>query len=75
MSNSNTDDMCDFCRAGRLTRKSEEIVFHQWTEKGYLSCRATVPVSICDHCGSKTWNEAAEKAIEEAVAEEYRKLP
>ena len=47
----------------------------QWTDKGYISCRATIPMGICDHCGSKTWDDDAEAIIEEAVRQEYQKLP
>jgi hypothetical protein len=33
-----------------------------------------IPVGVCDHCGSKSWEEAAEAIIEEAVRKEYEKL-
>jgi hypothetical protein len=32
-------------------------------------------MGICDHCGSKTWDDDAEAIIEEAVRQEYQKLP
>jgi hypothetical protein len=34
-----------------------------------------IPIETCGRCGSKTWNEAAEAAIEQAVRQEYDKLP
>lgn len=65
---------CDFCKIGRIITSSQEIAFHQWTDKGYVFCRATVPMGVCDHCGAKTWDEDAEKIIEVAVRQEYEKL-
>jgi hypothetical protein len=69
-----TDDHaegCDFCRRGRVIKKHEDIGFYQWTDKGYLYCRATVPVGVCDHCGMKSWDDEAESMIEDAVRRAY----
>jgi hypothetical protein len=69
-----TDDhaeSCDFCRRGRVIKKNEDIGFYQWTDKGYLYCRATVPVGLCDHCGMKSWDDEAESMIEDAVRRAY----
>ncbi len=67
--------ICEFCRRGRLARRTEEIAFYQRTDKGYVYCRATIPVSVCGRCQAKTWDEAAEALIAEAVAQQYNKLP
>jgi hypothetical protein len=38
-------------------------------------CRATIPIGVCDRCGSRHWSEDAETIIEDAVRQEYQKLP
>jgi hypothetical protein len=71
-----TDDhaeSCDFCRRGRVIKKNEDIGFYQWTDKGYLYCRATVPVGVCDHCGMKSWDDNAESIIEDAIRRAYNR--
>jgi hypothetical protein len=32
-------------------------------------------MDICDHCGLKTWDYDAEAIIEDAVLQEYERLP
>jgi hypothetical protein len=51
------------------------MTFHQWTSKGNVSCKVTVPIGICDNCGAKNWNEETEAVIEQAVKRETDKLP
>lgn len=75
MSDPNDVQRCDFCKVGSIATSNQEIAFHQWTDKGYVFCRATIPIGICDHCGAKTWDEGAEEIIEVAVRQEYEKLP
>ena len=53
----------------------QEIAFHQWTNKGYVFCRLSVPMGVCDSCDAKVWDEETEAVIEEAVKREYDKLP
>jgi hypothetical protein len=67
----NQAESCDFCRRGRVIKRSEDIGFYQWTDKGYLYCRATIPVGVCDHCGMKSWDDDAESIIEEAIRRAY----
>jgi len=74
MADNHSDD-CDFCRRGRVVKGSEDIGFYQWTDKGYLYCRATVPVGVCDHCGMKSWDDASESIIEEAIRRAYDRRP
>ena len=66
---------CDFCKHGQLVKREEQMAFRQWTDKGYLFCRVVVPVDVCEHCGSRGWDQAAEALIEEAVRKEYEELP
>jgi YgiT-type zinc finger domain-containing protein len=74
MSSDESGETCYFCRKGKLAVRTEQITFHQWTDKGYVFCRVNVPLGVCDHCGSRDWSEEAEALIEEAVRREYDKL-
>ena len=66
---------CDFCKIGHVVESNQPIAFRQWTNKGYVSCRVTIPMIICETCGSKSWDEEAEATLNEAVRKEYDKLP
>jgi hypothetical protein len=66
---------CDFCRKGRVITRKQQLAFRQWTDRGYVHCRAEVPIGLCNLCSSKHWNEEAEAIIEEVVRREYDKLP
>jgi hypothetical protein len=66
---------CAFCKVGSLIKSDREIAFKQRTEKGYLFCRVTIPMEICDNCRSQTWDADAEAMINEAVREQYKKMP
>ena len=66
---------CDFCHEGHVIARKQQLPFQQWTVRGYIHCRADVPIGLCDHCGSIHWNQEAEALIEEAVRREYEKLP
>ncbi len=75
MADSSEGTACIFCKRGRAIKREETIAFHQSTDKGYVFCRVSIPVATCEECGSMTWDEAAEAALEEAVRQEYEKLP
>jgi hypothetical protein len=75
MDNANHDQHCDSCKIGIVDKRMQQIAFHQWTDKGYVFCRALVPMGVCNHCGAKTWDEEAEQIIERTVRDEYDKLP
>lgn len=66
---------CDFCKHGHVGWHHQQIAFRQWTNKGYVSCRVTIPLGVCDCCRSPHWNEAAEAIVEDAVQRAYEKLP
>jgi hypothetical protein len=74
MSNTDRTKICDFCRAGQLIERTQLIAFHQWTDKGYVFCRTTVLIGVCDKCGSRNWDDAAEATVDEAVRKAYEKL-
>lgn len=67
-------DVCSFCRQATLVRRSEELTFHQLTDQGWVFCRVTVPMGICNKCGAVSWDEATEAIIEDAVRTAYEKL-
>ncbi len=66
---------CLLCQTGHVVKRIEELAFRQWTDKGYVHCRVTIPIGTCDTCGARTWDQAGENVIEEAVRREYDKLP
>ena len=35
---------CDFCENGTVTKHIEQIKFRQLTDRGYIFCRAEVPI-------------------------------
>jgi hypothetical protein len=74
---SDLDDLqqCDFCKKGRVITRKQQLAFRQRTDRGYVHCRAEVPIGLCDRCGSKHWNQEAEAIVEEVVRREYEKLP
>jgi hypothetical protein len=65
---------CDFCKLGHVTRHDQHVEFRQWTDRGYVSCRVTIPLGVCDRCRSTHWNQDAEAIVEGAVRREYEKL-
>src|SRR5262245_28333019 len=75
MSNREDEEICYFCKKGHFIRQTEEIAFHQWTDKGYVFCRISAVLGVCDHCDSRDWSEETEALIDEAVRREYGKLP
>jgi hypothetical protein len=66
---------CVFCKKGCVITRKQQLAFRQWTDRGYVHCRAEVPIGLCDRCGSKHWNQEAEAIVEEVVRREYEKLP
>jgi hypothetical protein len=61
---------------GRVITRKQQLAFRQWTDRGYVHCRAEIPIGLCDHCGSKHWNQEAEAIVVEVVRCEYeKKLP
>ena len=64
---------CDFCN-GTVTKHIEQIKFRQLTDRGYIFCRAEVPIGIFNRCSSKHWNKDAEVIVDDIVRQEYEKL-
>jgi hypothetical protein len=38
-------------------------------------CRVTATLGVCSNCESRNWDENTEALIDEAVRQEYDKLP
>jgi|RhiMethySRZTD1v2_1073278.scaffolds.fasta_scaffold210002_1 hypothetical protein len=53
---------CDFCKAGLVTRHYEPVLFRQWSDKGYIFCRAEIPLGVCigaaHNIGTKTQRQS-----------------
>ena len=76
MSDPNHAQVCDFCKDGHVAKRNQQVTFRQWTDKGYVVCQATIPIGVCDRCGSRhLGSQDAETIIEDAVRQEYQKLP
>ena len=67
-------EMCPVCKAGHFSLRDEEMAFQQWTDKGLVHCHSLIAVAICDQCSFKTWDEDAERQLNDAVRREYVKL-
>lgn len=66
--------LCELCGRRRKITREEELAFNQSTDRGYVSCRVTIPVSTCGYCKTRSWDEKAEAMIEEAVRKAYDQL-
>jgi C4-type Zn-finger protein len=75
MSKAQDEEQCPLCKKGRFIGRSQQLAFHQWTDKGYVFCRVAVTIGVCDNCGSRNWNKEIEALVDEAVQREYKKLP
>ena len=66
MARKKEDATCPFCKRGSLIKEDREIAFSQWTDKGYVVCRVTVPTGVCMRRGSKSFTDSAESIAEVA---------
>ena len=66
--------LCDFCGRGPLAWQMEEIAFRQWSDKGYIRGRVTLPVGTCAHCQMKSLDNDSNLAFDAAFRREYDKL-
>jgi hypothetical protein len=69
------EEVCAFCKRGRVIEQTRELAFRQETKKGTVFCKVVVPIGTCEHCGSESVGAAAEAIMEAAVRREYKKLP
>jgi hypothetical protein len=75
MPNDEEAETCALCKRGTFVREETELSIRQSTDKGYVQCRVSVPIAICNNCAFRTLLEPAERLIEEAIAIGYAKLP
>jgi hypothetical protein len=66
--------ICEICKQGRVTKRMEEMAFRQWSDKGYIHCRATILIGICNNCHVKHLDPGSDKILDEAFQREYDKL-
>ena len=68
--------ICFICNRGNVVTRIEALTFRQSSDKGYVLCRVMIPIGVCDNCGARSWDEAAEKIMDDhALQREYDKLP
>jgi hypothetical protein len=65
---------CDFCKMGQVVNHNQPVAFRQRINGSYIFCEATLPLGVCDLCGSSHWNEDAEAIIADVVRLETNKL-
>ena len=46
MAHAQDEKCCDFCRIGRIAKRSLQIAFRQDTTLGYVSCLADIPLGV-----------------------------
>jgi hypothetical protein len=67
--------ICEFCKKGSVAKRMEEMAFRQWSDKGYVYCRAMLLIGTCDNCNAKSLDSESDKIFDEAFQREYDKLP
>src|ERR1700730_2796479 len=66
--------ICEICKQGRVTKRMEEMEFRQWSDKGYIHCRATILIGTCNNCHVKHLDPGSDKILDEAFQREYDKF-
>jgi hypothetical protein len=59
---------CNFCKRGRVIKRTEEIAFRQPSDIGYIRCRVTVSIGFCDVCEATSVDPGVDKILEQASA-------
>jgi hypothetical protein len=58
-----------------MVRVTIDLTFHQMTDRGRVTCSVALPHCICPRCGYRVLDAGAEAMMEEAIRQEYDKLP
>jgi hypothetical protein len=66
--------ICDFCRVGPVIKRTDEMAFRQWSDKGYVRCRVTLMIGVCSNCQARALDSGADKLFDDAFQREYEKL-
>jgi hypothetical protein len=65
---------CASCGHDTGVRREQEVAVHQWTDRGYVSCKVMVPTIVCEQCGMRTWEDTAQTIIDDAMRRELENL-
>jgi hypothetical protein len=66
--------ICLICGKGQVIKRNGEIAFRQWSDKGYIHCRVTIPIAICKRCDARfSPDPAIDKILDDAFQCEYEK--
>jgi hypothetical protein len=66
--------VCVLCRKGHVIRQKRDVAFRQWSDKGYIHCRVTIPIDICDRCHANySLDPGIDKIFDDAFQREYDK--
>jgi hypothetical protein len=63
--------ICDFCRVGPVIKRTDEMAFRQWSDKGYVHCRVTLMIGVCSNCQARALDSGADKLFDDAFQREY----
>jgi hypothetical protein len=74
MTASQVAERCILCKTGTIAQSEQDLAFKERTDKGYVFCRVTILMDICDHCGAKSWDHDADAIMDNAVRREYERL-
>jgi hypothetical protein len=66
--------VCDFCKIGHISQRMREVAFRQWSDKGYIHCRATLMVGVCNHCQASVPAPGADRILDDAFRREYDRI-
>src|SRR5690348_8703354 len=69
MSDAHDVERCDFCKRGRVTRLNQRITFRQWTDKGYVFCRAKSPSGSASNAGQGIGTRTQRRSLKRSFGE------
>lgn len=67
--------VCDFCRNKQVIWRTEVMDFRQSSDKGYVRCRAELPVGTCRSCGAKSMEFGSDEILDAAFLEHIASFP
>ena len=66
--------ICLICGKCHVIIRKEEIAFRQWSDKGYINCRVTIPIATCNQCETRySPDPEIDKILDESFQREYEK--
>ncbi len=67
--------LCPVCRRGQFGQRTEQVDFHQWTDKGLVRYGASVGINACADCGFRSWGDEVVALMREALRRAYDSAP